>query len=317
MKRCLIGLATPIGYHSGYEPERNRPNPILEAPMGLFLFYDEIWFIHRRVCPYNMQDLDYVHFVDEEYDPAFLSDLHWRLDSLLSSIDMGDNDQRMRLVGQNSPVTRGVKSHGKRLSFGGREEIRPSCVSGANHMFDRVVADVLSFELVTNSVFTSSVQPHLERLDDVILSSRLVFPEFPNYQGIDGPYLKVIEDFRCDSALKAFRRRIGDVDTSSFSSVQEAIDALDVEIRRAGEGLIKEAASPVRIYKGVCSAIVGQIPILSSIYGALETVHGLLAALRERKKLEWMAFVARGRDVPANTSKRKRRKAQDQPQQMA
>ncbi|MFC8570805.1 hypothetical protein ACFUIW_34115 [Streptomyces sp. NPDC057245] len=44
------------------------PNPVLENALGLMLCYDELWFLHRALCPADMQELDFVHFVSDDQD---------------------------------------------------------------------------------------------------------------------------------------------------------------------------------------------------------------------------------------------------------
>lgn len=70
MRKAFVGLSSPIGYNysKNFETENGKPNPLLNSPLGLFLFYDEIWFINRRTCPLNCENLPYVKFLDEEYD---------------------------------------------------------------------------------------------------------------------------------------------------------------------------------------------------------------------------------------------------------
>ena len=72
-KRLLIGASSPVGFFYARSDEKGRPAPILESPLSYCLLYDEIWFLSRQVCPYNMEELDFVHFVDEELCPEGLS----------------------------------------------------------------------------------------------------------------------------------------------------------------------------------------------------------------------------------------------------
>ena len=72
MRRAYIGLSSPIFYDFGnpaeqaYEDQYTSPNPILDGPLGLLLFFDELWFFTRALCPQNMRKVPYVRFVDEE-----------------------------------------------------------------------------------------------------------------------------------------------------------------------------------------------------------------------------------------------------------
>ena len=70
--KVLIGTSSPVGYFYMREKEKGRPAPILESPLSYCLLYDELWFLSRKLCPYNMEKLDFVHFVDEDLSPEGL-----------------------------------------------------------------------------------------------------------------------------------------------------------------------------------------------------------------------------------------------------
>jgi hypothetical protein len=44
------------------------PNPILEAPLGLMVLYDEVVFLNETICPKSMQDLDFIKFLSDRED---------------------------------------------------------------------------------------------------------------------------------------------------------------------------------------------------------------------------------------------------------
>ena len=75
MRRAFIGLSSPLAYD--YKPrlplvdprDGSSPNPILEDAMGLLLFYDELVFLSRHLCPADMRSLDYVSFLTDR--PGF------------------------------------------------------------------------------------------------------------------------------------------------------------------------------------------------------------------------------------------------------
>jgi hypothetical protein len=71
-KRLLIGSSSPVGYYYERAKDKGRPAPIPESPLSYLLLYEEIWFLSRTLCPYNMENLDFVHFVDEELLPKGL-----------------------------------------------------------------------------------------------------------------------------------------------------------------------------------------------------------------------------------------------------
>ena len=102
MRRGLIGLSTPIGYdyvnpiRPWSEEAADIPNPVLENVAGLLVSYDELWFISRELCPIDMQDLPYVHFVSEDPLLARRAEIaaqqFWNLDVSEIDIPVRDSD---------------------------------------------------------------------------------------------------------------------------------------------------------------------------------------------------------------------------------
>ena len=80
-RHAYVGLSGPLLYDYEVQAERgpadlvSSPNPILDSPFGLLLLYDDIWFLTRSLCPQNMRELPYVHFLDEEAALPTLSDI--------------------------------------------------------------------------------------------------------------------------------------------------------------------------------------------------------------------------------------------------
>ncbi|WP_349931294.1 hypothetical protein ABNP34_03275 [Glutamicibacter mishrai] len=71
VKRAFIGFAGPLGYAYGHkrtelENETSSPNAVLENVGGLLICYDELYFPTRNLCPVDMWELPYVHFLLEE-----------------------------------------------------------------------------------------------------------------------------------------------------------------------------------------------------------------------------------------------------------
>jgi hypothetical protein len=50
-RSVYIGLSSPIFYDYKNMLKWPYPNPVLEAPLGLMILYDEIIFIDKIVCP--------------------------------------------------------------------------------------------------------------------------------------------------------------------------------------------------------------------------------------------------------------------------
>jgi hypothetical protein len=69
-RRAFLGEYAPVFFDHGniYRPDgyTGWPNPVLENANGLALCYDELWFLDRRLCPADMQNLDFVKFVSDD-----------------------------------------------------------------------------------------------------------------------------------------------------------------------------------------------------------------------------------------------------------
>jgi hypothetical protein len=65
---AYVGLSGPIAYDYKNKLNWQTPNPILEAPLGLMVLYDEIVFLDLIVCPKSMQKLDFVKFLTDKID---------------------------------------------------------------------------------------------------------------------------------------------------------------------------------------------------------------------------------------------------------
>ncbi|MGW3627117.1 hypothetical protein [Streptomyces sp. NPDC000880] len=73
-RRAFLGRFAPAYYDLANRHQvqgRDEPNAVLENAVGLMLCYDELWFLRRQDCPAGMQELDFVHFVED--DSALLS----------------------------------------------------------------------------------------------------------------------------------------------------------------------------------------------------------------------------------------------------
>ena len=90
---AFIGLSTPLFYDyrnpasEAISDLRSSPNPILDSPFGLFLLFDEIWFLCRSLCPENMRDLPYVKFLDESGKLPSLNNIEKRSNDILGTVE--------------------------------------------------------------------------------------------------------------------------------------------------------------------------------------------------------------------------------------
>ncbi|MFF3403491.1 hypothetical protein ACFYW6_33970 [Streptomyces sp. NPDC002659] len=70
-RRAFLGRFAPAFFDDANTHQvygHSRANAVLENVIGLMLCYDELWFLHRDLCPADMQDLDLVRFVSDDAD---------------------------------------------------------------------------------------------------------------------------------------------------------------------------------------------------------------------------------------------------------
>jgi hypothetical protein len=306
MRKAFVGLSSPLAYNYdfNFEKLKGRPNPILDSPMGLFLFYDEIWFANRRTCPYNCEDLAYTHFLDEEYDLSKmeLGRFSWSNPDVIKSLPEGKNSIKwdhwkhgLELnLGNELPV---VDNHGRSFLFGGLHTFPNP--DPKNLLVDDFLASEFGMELITNTVTaplsaltTASGTGHLE----TALTQLLICENIPNCQWKEGPYLPFIDDLRSENTIKKFRLKISEVTANKSpgdliglkTSLEKSMD------RYLNELIIKQVDSQ-RIFKSIFNAIISWIPVLSDIYGRLDGGKQVLESIRNRKENGWMGFIAKSR----------------------
>lgn len=226
---AFIGLSTPLFYdyrnpaHKTVADVQSSPNPVLDSPFGLFLMFDEIWFICRSLCPQNMRDLPYVRFLDESGILPPLADMELNAEATKESVNntprfnkQSENFygsfqiywETVRRVGIHWDAAPDNHTHGLKIG-----DIIPSAnsVSLKNLFFD--IALVESFrkkniELITNSFSQRFLEDEGNPILKAGLAELLVINNIPNYLNIDGPYHPCIEEARDNPFLKDFRKWI-------------------------------------------------------------------------------------------------------------
>lgn len=250
---AYLGLSSPLAYDYDWEPELGHPNPILEAPLGLFLLYDEIWFLHPHLCPYNMRDLDYVKFVSDRNDLSdFYEAAQQRSDEDILGPDAPEPTRRPwkeygQKVQEIAPFAE-YDNHGRTTADHFYPDTRYS-----NFVFDRFVASKLNddVEYVANSVLTQILSPpddDVSKQTDRVqtaeeLVTRRVSDHIPSVQTPEGPYFEEIDDFRKIKTIEQFRSKMAgdvrDVDPAElereFEHVRNRIFASETEFSNVRE----------------------------------------------------------------------------------
>lgn len=303
MKKALIGLSTPIGYsyRNNIEKLKGQPNPIIDSPIGLFLFYDELWFVNRRTCPINCQNLSYVKFLDEEYDLSKLnieqfcwenSEIEKHVITSLEGIKWSSwTDAIERNLKERKQY---VDSHGRSFNLGNlNASPRPTPI---NLLIDDFLANQFNLELITNTVTNqyALTTKKFENTEERILTQYLLCENIPSFQLELGPYHELIEDIRSDKLIKNFRNKMTSVLSSNETkSIETLKENLEKEMTNYLHKLIIKQVDQKRIIKGSSSVIFGQVPILSNVYSGLEGGAEVYNGIKDRKTSGWMAFIAK------------------------
>ena len=314
-RRAYIGLSSPILYdYKNLATKcdtdgKSHPNPILESTFGLMLLYDELYFFCRSLCPDNMRELKYVHFVDEE---KLLHSDHWDIFmQKYHKFDLGYSRDIELESNWGNTTTRRLKSdwniywinkasnHTHTLNFG--EGTR---YAGEPNIFnlelDLIIMDNLeldNLELITNSITNSMfVDQSIESLKNSTLSEYLILQNIPNYLTPAGPYHPCIEEVRSNNCIEAFRNWISSNDvtigkeelTDFKGSVEDELQTARVEVF---DRYIKESNFFYSIGKSLISDLIGlAIPGVSTMTTVGENI------LSKKKKYKWQSFIVSARE---------------------
>ena len=305
MKKAFVGLSSPLGYsyRKDFESTYGKPNPILDSPLGIFLFYDEIWFANRRTCPLNCENLPYVKFLDEEYDLSKLDleQFHWSnsvIEKQLKSIGYMSFDTWGEAIELNLRDKKNyIDNHGRNFDFG---KIKPTPnPTPINLMIDDFISEQLGFELITNSVtnnYVLNTVKNLENSDLRILTQNIICENIPNFQLENGPYHELIEDLRSDNLVKKFRSQMeSSLSISKGKTLAQIKSELEEQMNTYLYELILKKIDTSNIHKGIISAVGGQVPILSNVYSALEGGAMVYNNIKDRKEVGWMGFIAKAK----------------------
>jgi hypothetical protein len=297
VRKAYIGFSTPIGYNYKYRLKSGKPNPILDSPLGLFLFYDELWFLERSLCPQNMTNLPYVYFLDEEYDLSNfdLSQFSWDQKEVMNLISKESQQKawnsQLKSIQVNADEDWEVDVHSRWLSIGnGSSTPKPS---EYNLMLDDYISSQFDLDLITNSYTSFAATEFIPTELSRQLAHLVIVDNIPNFQFLEGPYHPLIEELRSDGFLVEFKKKITHMSSGkNLDDLKKISSDLKIQFDDYSKSLISRALSKKRIYKGIADFVLGQIVILSNIYSALDGGNTIYNAINDRKSLGWAGFMA-------------------------
>lgn len=327
-RRAFIGLSSPLAYD--YKPDLPRidprdgsaPNPVLEDAMGLLLFYDEIVFLSRHLCPVNMRSLEYVSFLTDREDfnerfrmvqsaAAEQNELHpFGYEQFRSMLD-SFGQVISTITGQpRTPISRDeakfiTDNHTHSIWLTDEISVRASCTDFRLMCVDWEV--ISQFELgdcdpIYNSAnaqyYGQIVRCDADQHSPTTLAQQLVVRHLPNYLGPLGPYHESIEELRQHQFVEDLRTYLDDLvasgDLSEVSKVASEMERIATEYR---DRIFREHLSGRNEYFTIGKAIITEVAGLAipGIGLATELVESCLRK-RERDSMRWAGFVA---EIPA------------------
>lgn len=292
-RKCLVGLTTPIDFNPR-ALRKGVPTPVLEAPIGLFLLFDEIWFLHPNLCPWNMRKLPYVHFLSEEMHLAEVNDLLIQSQKV-ASYDKGEWENKARKLYRKRPLkTPAIPS--PKLTLG-EIQLIPSPLIFDNFAMDNAIACYYDLNLITNYVTNSITSSFSQTNHERDLTNLLLLSRIPNIYGKWGPYnprsTSLIDDLRTSALLLEFREKISKAcEELSTSPIAKIGQQIETELETIVYKSFSESFRRKYLYYSFANMVLGQIPIVSNILSVVLGINDFVQFYRTRKNSGWAGFIA-------------------------
>ena len=289
-RKLYVGVSSPVGYSYLTESQQGKPCPILEAPLSYLLLYDEIWFLTRRLCPFDLENLEFVHFVDEELRPEGIAkdELPALGDRQLPSWDWPTWETHVDRILGNHREWR-CDNSGRPFKYG-EILLRPTPGSAENLLFDKFLCSQYGMDLAENTPNAVANSVFDEELLKLTLSQRLLATRIPSLYSLQGPWHPVIADIRSDPFLKDFRRKIqSSQGLENLESVDEKLRDLCREYEKQVRKSVVQRFSTADIYYSTASFILGFVPVVGEIVSTTEWGRNLIQKIRTRGQVRsWL-----------------------------
>lgn len=310
--RGFIGLSAPVAYdfkHGGPRLSSHRHevgNPILEGGVSLSLMYDELWFLTRALCPLNLRERKWVHFLDEEGLLPDISDLSIYALNTMRHQEPGWRNWNDKTVSdsrrpssfflqQQSPYIPWRKSTLAGLMIG--DHLWAACFDITRVLFDSLVlarvieGGNLDMEIIGNS-YNHDLMASTHSFARTRAVTSLLFSDLPEHLAPEGPFHPVLEELRSDRLISEFRQWI--------TAAQPPPDQVDNEmwaarirngIRKAANSLFVRAARDSAWRRVGMAAALDAIGILVPGLSTAVESGRIVVSRKNRNKLHWQAFL--------------------------
>lgn len=312
-RTAYIGISYPLLYDYKHQANKSpndlsdSPNPIIESPLGLMIFYDEILFLCKSVCPSNMRNLPYVKFVDELYPDFYFHGILEHTKETEPSIQINSNLAYCDILGRlNLRHWKGLDIHTHSLKLG--DSIISANSNERNFLFDLYVFQALqnlydpNIELIANSKYTLETFNGGAKAE---LIDRIIIPDIPNYISPAGPYHSCIEELRENQYLKDFRIWIVEKHNNiQRSEIEEICVAVQKNIEEVKDKTFKrylENNSSFSFFKSTGSTILKTaagifytpISVVDAFAGCISKGGETLTA----KSIRWQGFIMDSKNI--------------------
>ncbi len=291
----LVGFSSPVYYQYNeekYSPFGARYNPVLPNPTALATLFDEIWFIHKGLCPIDMRELEFVRFLNEE-DWAH-APIRCAKEELNPQLELLRDIERTERTRRNLPRPetlfpewRSIEgsaydNHGSQLVLSGFTATGNS-VSDVNFCLDTLIEDALmvagfrNIRLVTHpyseQFFPTTQLPKALQLD---LTHEIIVSRVPNWQSDYGPNHPVIEDLRIANPIAEYRDMVRSMSLHHHAGSQKEI----VKIQTAIENeVFKQQLSSNKTPPVYVDSFLSFSAVMIGVAGALNIITAETAAL--------------------------------------
>ena len=314
-RTAFVGLSGPLAYDYRTVGKRRGPNPILEGALGILLYYDEIVFVARGLCPANMRKLDYVHFLSDRDDfaesMAGVRNVAEIGVSTLYRPSSGVPDPMILFRAAMAEVTGKPRAMGKaeaQFAADYHATVRAGRgleLSGRSVDLRTVIADweiISAFRLEhcdpvfnsASSVLYEQMRGRTQPIRAWSIADKAVVPRIPDYLGRSGPYHPCIEELRQSEFLRAFRDRADEfVAAEPSRAVEEICEEMEAKVKEYERDVFVQYLSRRNRYVSLAKAgIMGAAGLCVPGLGTLSTLAEEYLKTRRTKRMGWAGFLA-------------------------
>lgn len=301
---AYVGLSGPIGYDykNINEFKGEFPNPILEAPIGLFTLYDKVTFLHPSVCPKSLRKLPFIEFLSDREN---LSEYFLKIDENVKNLEKSTNyqfdesiyKQHHKILETIAPFST-WDNHSRQ--YEGLPTV-PNAFERVNIIYDNIISKNEKFNFTTNSLLYKTLNKQAFNISKERITDFLILKHLPNIVDKNGPSVDLIEKIRDRNNVKEFRQKIDSiVQTNNYESLVELSNAVEKEYEEIKIFFLERNISRSYIYnstlhilKFIASSVIPYGDIVSSFYELVED----LRSIHKDKEFAWTGFLADLRHV--------------------